>query len=134
MPRATGEATWRAEAMDKESDLVRQPSGGFACASSPLFKEYLGLLAAGEPSHVGAIGPSDALLVIDMQRDFVPKSGSNTDGGRFGVPEGDHIAPLCEQLIKHVCAHAPLLPSLRASPLLSLLSLPSLLSPPRPSR
>ena len=122
--------------MDTESDLVRQPSGGFACASSPLFKEYLGLLAAGEPSNVGAIGPSDALLVIDMQRDFVPKSGSNTDGGRFGVPEGDHIAPLCEQLIKHVCVHmrtaAPLSPRLSSS----LSFIPSLppLSPPRPTR
>ena len=120
--------------MDTESDLVRQPSGGFACASSPLFKEYLGLLAAGEPSNVGAIGPSDALLVIDMQRDFVPKSGSNTDGGRFGVPEGDHIAPLCEQLIKHVCTCTLLLPSLRASPLLSLFYSFPPSSLPRPTR
>mgnify|MGYP001263972251 CR=1 FL=1 len=33
----------------------------------------------------------DALLVIDMQRDFVPKSSENLDGVRFGVPEGDHV-------------------------------------------
>ena len=55
----------------------------------------------GQRTHKPAITPSDALVVIDMQRDFVPKSVSNTDGGRFGVPEGDHIVPACEQLIQH---------------------------------
>ena len=39
--------------------------------------------AAGEPAPVGDITPNDALLVIDMQGDFVPKSASNRDGGRY---------------------------------------------------
>ena len=90
------------------SELVQLPSGGFACETSPLFQEYLALLgdAAGEPAPVGDITPNDALLVIDMQGDFVPKSASNRDGGRFGVAEGDHIIRHCVQLIDHVRARA----------------------------
>ena len=35
---------------------------------------------------VAALGEGDALLVIDMQRDFVPQDAkANPDGGRFGV-------------------------------------------------
>lgn len=88
----------------QDSTLVKLPSGGFACEVSPLFKEYLGLLGdgLGKPADIGEITSDDALLVIDMQRDFVPKSSTNSDGGRFGVAEGDHIIPLCEQLIEHV--------------------------------
>ena len=38
----------------------------------------------------------DALIIIDMQRDFVPKSIHNPNGGRFGVAEGDEIvAEIC---------------------------------------
>eukprot|EP00961_Rhodomonas_salina_P032265 435128-Rhodomonas_salina.1 len=38
----------------------------------------------------------DALIVVDMQHDFVLKSDDNPDGGRFGVPEGETIAtPIC---------------------------------------
>ena len=85
--------------------LVKLPSkkDAFASDSSPLFKEYLTLLGdeLGGPASVGDISETDALLVIDMQRDFVPKSASNMDGGRFGVAEGDHVDPLCCQLIKH---------------------------------
>jgi len=92
-----------APAYAREEDLVKLPSGGFACGASPLFKEYLGLLGEGMggPSAVGPITASDALLVIDMQRDFVPKSATNATGGRFGVPEGEHIVPPIEQLIAH---------------------------------
>jgi nicotinamidase-related amidase len=44
------------------------------------------------------LGPGDALLVIDMQNDFIPETNTKL-GGRFGVPEGDLIVPLCCQLI-----------------------------------
>ena len=82
------------------------PSGGFASRESPLFAEYLELLQPGEPAKPeGAITADDALLVIDMQRDFVPKSAANPDGGRFGAPEGDHIVLPIVQLIEHF-AHA----------------------------
>ena len=90
----------------ERKDLVKLASGGFACSESPLFKEYLGLLGAPQPVAVGAITPRDALLVIDMQRDFAPKSATNPDGGRFGVAEGEHIVPCIEQLIHHVRARS----------------------------
>jgi hypothetical protein len=46
------------------------------------------------------ITKNDALIVIDMQRDFVPVSLRNETGGRFGVPGGGVIVdPIC-QLIK----------------------------------
>ena len=88
----------------KQSERFKLPSGGFACDASPLFKEYLTLLGSGlgAPASIGEITEDDALLIIDMQRDFVPKSSLNADGGRFGVAEGDHLIPLCEQLIQHV--------------------------------
>ena len=42
------------------------------------------------------ITKNDALVVIDMQKDFVPASTYNTDGGRFGVDEGEQIvAEIC---------------------------------------
>jgi len=68
---------------------------------SPLFQEYLQLMdrpAPDEPEE--PIGPGDALLVIDMQADFCPKHhDTNPQGGRFGVPEGDHIVPAINYLI-----------------------------------
>jgi nicotinamidase-related amidase len=46
-----------------------------------------------------AITKDDALVVIDMQRDFVPASIDNPDGGRFGVAEGqDVVAPICSMI------------------------------------
>ena len=93
-----------ARTVTEERVKLKSDPKSFASENSPLFKEYLGLLGEtlGEPTAVGEIGPGDALLVIDMQRDFVPKSSSNNpDGGRFGVAEGDHIVPFCEQLISH---------------------------------
>ena len=69
---------------------------------SPLFSEFLNLVGKKvESSVVDPIGPGDALLVIDMQNDFVPVSGDNPHGGRFGVPEGDHIVPIIRNLIEH---------------------------------
>ena len=53
------------------------------------------------------IGPEDALLVIDMQNDFVPCSDSNPHGGKFGAPpptraervaraRSHRVAPTCQ--------------------------------------
>ena len=46
------------------------------------------------------LSEKDALIVIDMQQDFVPVSVNNVEGGLFGVAEGDEVvAPICS-LIK----------------------------------
>jgi len=37
------------------------------------------------------VGPSDALIVVDVQRDFCP-------GGSLGVPDGDEIIPVINKL------------------------------------
>ncbi|KAL1518956.1 hypothetical protein AB1Y20_003226 [Prymnesium parvum] len=83
---------------DEKDELVEQH---WAIDGSPLLEEFLE--AAGD-SLVDAqlsypIGPDDALLVIDMQNDFVPCSDSNPNGGRFGVPEGDQITTPIAELI-----------------------------------
>ena len=41
---------------------------------------------------------TDVLLVVDVQNDFVPAEFS-TDGGRFGVAEGQLAAEVCCDLI-----------------------------------
>jgi len=68
---------------------------------SPLFQEWLHLV--GEEvvdAKPAPMGPDDALIIIDMQRDFVPGDPlRNPSGGRFGVAEGDHICPVIVQLI-----------------------------------
>jgi hypothetical protein len=71
---------------------------------SEIFSEWLSLTGAGTLESIAnataPINKNDALIIIDMQRDFVPFSKQNANGGRFGVPEGDAIvAPIC-QLIK----------------------------------
>ena len=38
-----------------------------------------------------ALGPKDALIVVDVQRDFCP-------GGSLAVPEGDQVVPLVNRL------------------------------------
>ena len=68
---------------------------------SPLFQEWLHLVGEevvdAKPSPMG---PDDALIVIDMQRDFVPGDPlTNPSGGRFGVAEGDHVCPVIVHLI-----------------------------------
>ena len=84
---------------------VASRTGQYATSASPLFDEYVRLLNVGAPTSPGPIGPDDALVVVDMQRDFVPlHSIDNPDGGRFGVPEGDHIVLACVQLIEHFVA------------------------------
>ena len=73
----------------------------FQSDGSPLFSEYLEMLGAPDADKVGApLGEGDALLVIDMQRDFVPKSDSNPDGGNFGVADGDKVIQPCVSLIE----------------------------------
>ncbi|CAE7771369.1 pncA, partial [Symbiodinium sp. CCMP2456] len=68
---------------------------------SQLFEEWLQL--AGDkvaPVSVPSLGKDDALIVIDMQADFVPKdSSSNPNGGRFGVAEGANVIPLISSLV-----------------------------------
>merc|ERR1719277_1620618 len=72
---------------------------GMDSEGAPLFQEYLRLCAANGwddlMPDVDSIGQEDALIVVDMQNDFVPKDETNTqeelrnlDGGRFGVAEG----------------------------------------------
>ena len=68
-----------------------------------LFTEWLslaGLERLDNATRVSTpITEKDALVVIDMQRDFVPCSSRNADGGRFGVPEGDSIvAPIAHMI------------------------------------
>ena len=76
-----------------------------AAAGSPLFLEWLNLVGAVADSKPPAIGPDDALVVIDMQRDFVPADPlGNPNGGRFGVAEGDHVVPVCVHLIDAAAA------------------------------
>ena len=88
--------------------FVRQGSAGVdvtAPAQShlppvgPLFTEYLHLLqkewgdamiCSPPPER---IGPEDALVVVDLQYDFLP-------GGTFGVPEGDHTTFAAGHLIE----------------------------------
>jgi len=67
---------------------------------SPLFKEWLDLTANRlAPAPLPALTADDALLIIDMQADFVPKNQSNPHGGRFGVAEGENVIPLIESLV-----------------------------------
>jgi nicotinamidase-related amidase len=72
-------------------------------AAGPLFREWVSLAGTtaleGITSGATAITKDDALVVIDMQRDFVPASMNNPDGGRFGVAEGqDVVAPICSMI------------------------------------
>lgn len=74
-----------------------------------LFDEFLTLAAGGgEPPKAvtvdGPLGPDDALLIIDMQKDFIPYHPHNNPfGGKFGVAEGqavvEPIAWLIEQAV-----------------------------------
>lgn len=70
---------------------------------SPLFDEWLALSGAEHPGALkgGPIGSHDALVIVDMQADLVPWSDDdNPHGGRFGVEEGERIAPLISMLIE----------------------------------
>jgi nicotinamidase/pyrazinamidase len=43
------------------------------------------------------VGRNDALLLVDVQRDFLP-------GGNLGVPEGDAVVPVLNRYIALACA------------------------------
>ena len=72
-----------------------------AAAGSPLFQEWLKLVGDGvTDTKPPPIGPDDALVVIDMQRDFVPADPlGNPNGGRFGVAEGLDIIDTIVKLV-----------------------------------
>jgi nicotinamidase/pyrazinamidase len=66
---------------------------GYYHEGSPLLEEWLTLAAA--PTPVAAtFGANDAVVIIDMQADFAPKSPTNPHGGRLGSPEAENIVPL----------------------------------------
>jgi nicotinamidase-related amidase len=72
--------------------------------TSALFEEFKYLLGSDynelKQSHPAKIGPKDALLVIDMQADFVPHDPkTNPTGGKFGVAEGGAIVKPIVDLI-----------------------------------
>uniref|UniRef100_A0A7S1SC43 nicotinamidase n=1 Tax=Alexandrium catenella TaxID=2925 RepID=A0A7S1SC43_ALECA len=76
---------------------------------SPLFSEYLKLSnTAGWHDLLStdavSISSKDALIVVDMQNDFLPIDDDNPMGGAFGVAEGGHIAGLIVQLMEHFAA------------------------------
>jgi len=75
----------------------------FVTDDAPHFKEYLSLIGNPSPfASIDPIGPDDALVIIDMQNDFLLRdAATNPDGGRFGAPEGDQcIAPIV-RMIEH---------------------------------
>ena len=93
VPRQLARAAWcglpRA-CVALRSRQIRTSAADRALGNSPLFAEWLDLAGVGFDELVSAspqvgFGPDDALVVIDMQRDFVPRSAFNPDGGRFGV-------------------------------------------------
>ena len=59
---------------------------------SELFKEWLGLAGGPTPAADAPLGPDDALVVIDMQADFLPHDAARSlplqDEG-----EGAHLLP-----------------------------------------
>lgn len=74
--------------------------------SQPLFREYLHhAFDAGFGSLLDvedfSIGPQDALVVVDMQCDFLPVDELNPYGGSFAVEEGGSILPLIVRLMEH---------------------------------
>ncbi|OLQ15012.1 Pyrazinamidase/nicotinamidase [Symbiodinium microadriaticum] len=76
-------------------------TGRILLPDGALSQEWLQL--AGDkvaPVSVPSLGKDDALIVIDMQADFVPKdASSNPNGGRFGVAEGANVIPLISSLV-----------------------------------
>ena len=77
----------------------------WASGSSALFEEWCALAGGSElrPSDIKPLGKGDALVIIDLQKDFVPGDVvTNPQGGRFGVAEGDHIVQPIVSLISSV--------------------------------
>ena len=77
---------------------LSSPAAGY-----PLLNEYLALM--GGPQQVygsvlkTAMSEKDALLVIDCQQDFLPRSACNPLGGALGVAEGEAVMPHVAGLI-----------------------------------
>ncbi|KAL1519368.1 hypothetical protein AB1Y20_022894 [Prymnesium parvum] len=73
---------------------------------SPLFREWCQLAGGREfvPERIVHLSADDALVIIDMQKDFVPADASNPDGGRFGVAEGQLAVPQIVRLIRHAAS------------------------------
>ena len=78
----------------------------FAKSASPLFEEWLSLSEAEKYAEASPakLGKGDAVVVIDMQADFVPQDASNPYGGRFGVAEGGNIVAPIVRLIEEAVA------------------------------
>ena len=74
--------------------------GWHSTTGSPLFQEWLELAGTGAPAQHTPLGEGDALIIVDMQADFLPRdSVTNPHGGRFGVAEGDHCTgPICHMI------------------------------------
>jgi hypothetical protein len=54
----------------------------FNTADAPLLAEYLGHMGGPKPEAIDPVGPEDALLIIDMQNDFLVKDPTtNPNGG-----------------------------------------------------
>ena len=75
-----------------------------APASDSLFEEYVRLLGEGfsrlSIKGVPPLSKTDALLVVDMQADFLPRdSATNASGGRFGINGGANIVGAVVDLI-----------------------------------
>eukprot|EP00421_Protoceratium_reticulatum_P010864 CAMPEP_0168402168 /NCGR_PEP_ID=MMETSP0228-20121227/23482_1 /TAXON_ID=133427 /ORGANISM="Protoceratium reticulatum, Strain CCCM 535 (=CCMP 1889)" /LENGTH=592 /DNA_ID=CAMNT_0008415747 /DNA_START=20 /DNA_END=1795 /DNA_ORIENTATION=+ len=77
--------------------------------NSPLFAEYLELAEkAGwgelvKPQDM-TLSANDALIVVDMQNDFIPTDATNPRGGAFAVSEGNHIVPVVVGLMEQFAA------------------------------
>lgn len=72
---------------------------------SPLFTEWLHLAAAAGMGEVVSaadlkVEATDALIVVDMQNDFIPVDSLNPHGGAFGVSEGADVVDLIVQLMQ----------------------------------
>eukprot|EP00928_Gymnodinium_smaydae_P087269 TRINITY_DN7154_c1_g4_i1.p1 TRINITY_DN7154_c1_g4~~TRINITY_DN7154_c1_g4_i1.p1 ORF type:complete len:366 (+),score=68.39 TRINITY_DN7154_c1_g4_i1:86-1099(+) len=92
-------------ANDDDSRRAQEPEKPAVAAqdsSSPLFEEYKKLLELADAKYakdVPGISAKDALIVVDMQNDFVPKDDVNPDGGAFGVAEGANATKVMVDLI-----------------------------------
>jgi len=78
--------------------------------AAPLFAEYLEMAhAAGWADIIKTdklqLCSSDALIVVDMQNDFIPIDGLNPTGGAFAVAEGGNIVNLIVRLMELFAAH-----------------------------
>lgn len=114
--RRTGSRLVRVDT--KENRLVTRLTSGAGlptewrmhCDSEcPLFAEYLDHAASAGwedlfSTEAEDISPGDALVVVDMQNDFLPVDDLNPAGGRMCVKEADLIVPLVVDLIRHFAA------------------------------